>query len=116
VTALERVERALEAAEAREELGAFWALDREGALRAAAELEGQARGGRGPLAGIPVAVKDLYDVAGLPTSAGLTGSVPAARADAELVRRLRAAGAVPIGKTRSSAAPSRPTSSTETSR
>jgi Asp-tRNA(Asn)/Glu-tRNA(Gln) amidotransferase A subunit family amidase len=99
VTALERVERALDAAEAREELGAFWALDRERALRAAAEHDGEAPGRRGPLAGVPVAVKDLYDVAGMPTTAGLSGSVPPARADAELVRRLRAAGGVPIGKT-----------------
>jgi Asp-tRNA(Asn)/Glu-tRNA(Gln) amidotransferase A subunit family amidase len=99
VTALERVERALDAAEAREELGAFWALDRERALRAAAEHDGEAPGRRGPLAGVPVAVKDLYDVTGMPTTAGLSGSVPPARADAELVRRLRAAGGVPIGKT-----------------
>lgn len=99
MTALERVGRALDMAEAREELGAFWALDRERALRAAGELDSEARGRRGPLAGVPVAVKDLYDVAGMPTTAGLTGSVPPARADAELVRRLRAAGAVPIGKT-----------------
>lgn len=99
MTALERVESALDAAEAREELGAFWALDRERALSAAAELDREARGRRGPLAGVPVAVKDLYDVAGMPTTAGLGGSIPPARADAELVRRLRAAGAVPIGKT-----------------
>lgn len=99
MTALERVERALDTAEAREELGAFWALDREGARRAAAELDAEADGRRGPLAGVPVAVKDLYDVAGMPTTAGLSGSIPPARADAELVRRLRAAGAVPIGKT-----------------
>jgi aspartyl-tRNA(Asn)/glutamyl-tRNA(Gln) amidotransferase subunit A len=97
VSALERVERALAAAEARTELGAFWALDSERARRAAGELD--AGGRRGPLAGLPVAVKDLYDVARMPTTAGLGGSVAPARADAELVRRLRAAGAVPIGKT-----------------
>ncbi len=91
------VERALAAAAAREELGAFWALDSEGARRAAAEVDARRR--RGQLAGVPVAVKDLYDVRGLPTTAGLAGDAPSARADAELVRRLRAAGAVPIGKT-----------------
>jgi aspartyl-tRNA(Asn)/glutamyl-tRNA(Gln) amidotransferase subunit A len=99
MTALERVERALAAAEARKELGAFWALDRERARRAAGEIDGAPRGRRGQLAGVPVAVKDLYDVTGMPTTAGLTGAVPPARADAELVRRLRAAGTVPIGKT-----------------
>jgi Asp-tRNA(Asn)/Glu-tRNA(Gln) amidotransferase A subunit family amidase len=99
VTALERVERALDAADACVELGAFWALDRERALRSAGELDGDAGGPRGPLAGVPVAVKDLYDVAGMPTTAGLSGSVPPARSDAELVRRVRAAGGVPIGKT-----------------
>jgi Asp-tRNA(Asn)/Glu-tRNA(Gln) amidotransferase A subunit family amidase len=98
VSALERVERALAAAESHAELGAFWALDREDARRAAAQLD-CAGGRRGPLAGVPVAVKDNYDVAGLPTTAGLPGDVPPATADAELVRRLRAAGAVPIGKT-----------------
>lgn len=99
MSALERVERALAAAEEREALGAFWALDAERARRAAGEMDRARRARRGPLAGVPVAVKDLYDVAGLPTTAGLTGAVSAARADAELVRRLRAAGAVPIGKT-----------------
>jgi Asp-tRNA(Asn)/Glu-tRNA(Gln) amidotransferase A subunit family amidase len=99
VTAVERVERALAAAVARTDLGAFWALDRDGARRAADELDGRAGARGGPLAGVPVAVKDLYDVAGMPTTAGLSGSVRPARGDAELVRRLRAAGAVPIGKT-----------------
>jgi Asp-tRNA(Asn)/Glu-tRNA(Gln) amidotransferase A subunit family amidase len=98
VSALERVESALAAAESRADLGAFWALDAERAPRAAAELD-RARGRRGPLAGTPVAVKDLYDVAGLPTTAGLPGEAEPAASDAELVRRLRAAGAVPIGKT-----------------
>lgn len=52
----------------------------------------------GPLAGVPFGVKDLFDLAGLPTTAGsaLRRSAPVARRDAEAVRRLRAAGAVPI--------------------
>lgn len=50
----------------------------------------------GPLAGVPYGVKDLFDVAGLPTTAGSAARAagPAAAADAEAVQRLRAAGAV----------------------
>src|SRR5499426_2239431 len=54
-----------------------------------------------PLCGIPVSVKDLFDVAGEPTLAGsvvLRGAAPAAR-DAAAVARLRSAGAIVIGKT-----------------
>jgi len=55
----------------------------------------------GPLDGIPVAVKDLFDVAGQPTSAGsLTRAhAPVAQQDAPVVQRLRAQGAILIGKT-----------------
>jgi aspartyl-tRNA(Asn)/glutamyl-tRNA(Gln) amidotransferase subunit A len=84
-------------------LGAFELVDADGALaqavRAAEELaEGV---DRGPLHGIPVAVKDVLAVAGLP----LTGSSRAldavpARADADAVARLREAGAVVLGTTR----------------
>ncbi|MBI3454107.1 MAG: amidase [Rhodospirillales bacterium] len=54
-----------------------------------------------PLAGIPVSIKDLFDVAGETTRAGSTALVgaPAAAADAPVVARLRAAGAVIVGKT-----------------
>lgn len=93
-TARQRVARALDEAEARADLGAFWALDRKGALVAAAGVEAAA-----PLAGIPIAVKDMFDVAGLPTTAGVPGAAPPATRDAEAVARLRRAGAVPIGKT-----------------
>ncbi|HEU0065753.1 MAG TPA: amidase family protein, partial [Sphingomonas sp.] len=50
----------------------------------------------GPLAGVPYGVKDLFDVAGLPTSAGSTlyADAPPAVRDAQAVERLRAAGAV----------------------
>lgn len=68
-----------------------------GAQRAEQALERGAPAG--PLHGVPVAVKDLIDVAGQPTRAGsqVTSGAPAS-ADAEVVRRLRAAGAVIIGK------------------
>lgn len=76
-------------------LHAFQALRREEALAETAEVDPSL-----PLACVPVAVKDNIDVAGLPTRQGsaATSAEPAAEDD-ELVRRLRAAGAVVIGKT-----------------
>ncbi len=70
----------------------------ERALAQAARVDALIAEGRdpGPLAGVPFGVKDLFDVAGLPTTAGaamLLGAPPAAR-DAEAVARLEAAGAV----------------------
>ncbi|HEX3826037.1 MAG TPA: allophanate hydrolase [Sporichthyaceae bacterium] len=53
----------------------------------------------GPLYGIPFAVKDNIDVAGLPTTAACPSRTRPAEADATVVSRLAAAGAVPIGKT-----------------
>ncbi len=76
-------------------LGAFWALDTDGALRSAERVDG---GEGGPLAGVTVAVKDCFDIAGLPTTSGVARDWPAATDDAEAVRRLRRAGAVPLGK------------------
>jgi len=56
-------------------------------------------GERLPLLGVPVAVKDDTDVAGEVTTCGSAGHGPAATDDAEVIRRLRAAGSVIIGKT-----------------
>lgn len=56
-------------------------------------------GDRLPLLGVPVAIKDDVDVAGEVTTYGSGGHRPAATSDAEVVRRLRAAGAVILGKT-----------------
>jgi amidase len=58
-----------------------------------------AAGVRKPLLGVPVAVKDDMDVAGEPTAFGCRGEFPPVTKDGEAVRRLRAAGAVIIGKT-----------------
>lgn len=54
-----------------------------------------------PLAGIPISIKDLFDVAGESTTAGsvFLSSAPKATSDAAVVRRLRAAGAIIVGKT-----------------
>jgi aspartyl-tRNA(Asn)/glutamyl-tRNA(Gln) amidotransferase subunit A len=54
-----------------------------------------------PLAGIPISVKDLFDIAGEPTTAGSVALADAAPAkvDAPIVQRLRAAGAVLVGRT-----------------
>ena len=84
-------------------IGAFVRVATDTALEEAAAADDALREGRepGPLHGVPVAVKDLVDVAGLPTEAGSPlrrGRV--AEADAEVVRRLREAGAVIVGKTR----------------
>ena len=54
----------------------------------------------GPLHGVPVAIKEEIDVAGCVTTFGGRGNSTPATADSEVVRRLRAAGAVIIGKTR----------------
>lgn len=85
-------------------VGAFVAIRRESALAEAAAVA--ARGdladpAAAPLAGVPIAVKDNVAVAGEPTRYGtaLTAAAPAS-ADHELVRRLRAAGAVIVGITR----------------
>jgi aspartyl-tRNA(Asn)/glutamyl-tRNA(Gln) amidotransferase subunit A len=75
----------------------------ERALREAAESAARLRAGapRGPLDGVPVAWKDLLDVAGTPTTAGsaLRRDAGAATADAPVVARLAAAGMVCVGKT-----------------
>jgi len=81
--------------------GAFWAtcLERAGE-EARNSSERWARGEARPLEGVPIAVKDLFDTEGVETTYGsgmFRGHVPAR--DAEAVRRVRAAGAIVIGKT-----------------
>jgi aspartyl-tRNA(Asn)/glutamyl-tRNA(Gln) amidotransferase subunit A len=90
---LERIERL------NPQLRAFVYVDREGALRAAQLADEQHGEDSGPLHGVPIAYKDIIDVAGLPTTAGsrVFASNVASR-DADLVERLRTAGAVCLGK------------------
>ena len=80
---------------------AFYTIDREGALAAAKEADAAlADGGDlGVLHGIPVGIKDLIDVAGLPTTANAPGRKTAlAETDALVIARLRQAGAIVLGK------------------
>ncbi|MGN6107151.1 MAG: Asp-tRNA(Asn)/Glu-tRNA(Gln) amidotransferase subunit GatA [Kofleriaceae bacterium] len=102
VTAVQLAEDSLARIDALDrELGAFLAVDREGALAAAREIDRQRADGAalGPLAGVPVTLKDNLVTRGLVTTAGskiLDGWVPPY--DAAVVERLRAAGAVILGK------------------
>ena len=84
------------------ELNAFITVMARSALEQARTAESQIGNGhwRGPLHGIPIALKDLIDTAGVRTTAAsalFADRVP--KEDAEVVRRLKAAGAVIIGKT-----------------
>ncbi len=86
-----------------EEIGAFAATCLDRARDEALAAAGAWRAGTptGPLCGLPLAVKDLFDTAGVETACGsdlLAGRIPAR--DAEVVRRAHAAGAIVIGKTR----------------
>jgi aspartyl-tRNA(Asn)/glutamyl-tRNA(Gln) amidotransferase subunit A len=86
-------------------LGAFVHVDAEGARQAAAAVDDAVARGDGerlgPLAGVPFGVKDLEDCAGMPTSHGslLYRDLGPVAADSTHVARLRAAGAIPVGKT-----------------
>ena len=101
VTSRSLVELALARIEAtRPTLNAFRVVRAEAALAEADAADRElAAGLRRPLLGVPVAVKDDMDVAGEPTAFGCRGEFPPAAADGEAVRRLRAAGAVIVGKT-----------------
>ncbi len=106
VTATDLVERALAAiAEAGAESGRiFVSTDETAARQAAAEADriyARGEGAEYPLLGIPISVKDLFDIAGQVSTAGsmaLRDTAPAA-ADAVAIARLRAAGAVIVGRT-----------------
>ncbi len=87
------------------DLNAFVYVDAERALVAAREVDAAVHDKRidelGPLAGVPFGVKDLEDCAGMPTTQGSRwfADSPAATTDSIHVGRLRAAGAIPVGKT-----------------
>ena len=105
VTSEELVERYLARIEAFDDQGpalnTIITLNPEAAATARAlDAERRATGPRGPLHGVPILIKDNYDMAGLPTTIGsiaMAGLMPPD--DAFQVRKLRAAGAVILGKT-----------------
>lgn len=99
IGALELADATLARIERREaELNAFITVTAEDARRRARAIDGRAA--RPTLAGVPIGLKDLFDVAGVPTTAGsklFATNVPAA--DSAIAVRLFAAGAVNVGKT-----------------
>ena len=104
ISALAVVESALERiARLNPALNAVVALRGDAALAEAEALDAQLAAGErpGPLAGVPVLVKDLEDVAGMRTTQGsrLFAEAPPAIADGLIPARLRAAGAIVVGKT-----------------
>ncbi|MEM5431373.1 amidase [Cupriavidus oxalaticus] len=102
ISATGLTEEALRRAQAsRQSVNAFAAIDRERALKAAAESDRRyGEGSQRPLEGLPIAIKDLIDTRGIETlygSAAYRGNVPAA--DADIVKALTGCGAIVIGKT-----------------
>lgn len=98
LSALELTESVLRRIERMDgELGAYLRVDADAALEQARALDGRADE-QLPLKGIPVCVKDLIDVAGLPTTAGSAAWRRTPGRDAAAVAKLRRAGAVIVGK------------------
>jgi allophanate hydrolase len=74
-------------------------VPRETAIARARELESDPAAGTLPLYGIPFAIKDNIDLAGVPTTAGCPAYAYSPERSATVVERLLSAGAIPIGKT-----------------
>jgi amidase len=91
---LERIERI------DPQLNSFRIVFPERALLEAQQVEARlSSGDERPLLGVPIALKDEHDLAGELTAYGTDGFVDPASADSEMVRRLREAGAIVVGKT-----------------
>jgi len=82
-------------------LNAWTWVDSAGAIAAARASDDRRAEGKplGRLDGVPIAVTDAFDIAGMPTGLGLPGHPGLASEDAQVIRRLRGAGAVFLGKT-----------------
>lgn len=101
ITSTELVEQTLSAiAETQPTLNAFRVAREDGARAEAAEADRRlAAGERLPLLGVPVAIKDDVDIVGETTEIGCPGEFPVKTEDCAMVRRLREAGAIVVGKT-----------------
>jgi Asp-tRNA(Asn)/Glu-tRNA(Gln) amidotransferase A subunit family amidase len=103
ISAVELVRVSLTRIDEARDLNAVVRVRVDEALAEAAEIDRATRRGvsLGPLAGVPLLVKDIEDVAGLPTTFGslLHRDAPPALVDGLVPRRLRAAGAIVVGKT-----------------
>lgn len=104
VTSREAVEASLARIDLVQPLVHAWvSIDRDGALAAADRFDATRRPGEtlGPLSGVPFGVKDIIDVAGVPTRCGsrMLADAPPAAQDADCVARARAAGGIVVGKT-----------------
>jgi indoleacetamide hydrolase len=101
ITSTALTSAAIARAKANTKLNAFITLDEAGAMKAAAAFDAsRKKGACKSLGGVPVVIKDNIEVAGLPSTAGtpaLKGFVP--KKDAPVAAKLRAAGAIIIGKT-----------------
>jgi aspartyl-tRNA(Asn)/glutamyl-tRNA(Gln) amidotransferase subunit A len=95
------VETCLARIQTRRSLNAFITVRDREALAEAREAEADIKAGRyrGPLHGIPISIKDLVDVTGTSTTSGSALPARDPAVDATLVRRLKEAGAIVIGKT-----------------
>jgi aspartyl-tRNA(Asn)/glutamyl-tRNA(Gln) amidotransferase subunit A len=103
LTPIDLIEHCLKQIDRHEEKVRAWVLvDRDGARAEAERLTAELKKGqrRGPLHGIPIGVKDIIDVFDWPTAAGSTlWAKSIARKDAEVIKKLRQAGAIFLGKT-----------------
>jgi aspartyl-tRNA(Asn)/glutamyl-tRNA(Gln) amidotransferase subunit A len=99
LSALELAEATLERIERLDGgLNAYLHLEPGAVLDQARAADRRAAADRGPLDGIPLCIKDVFHVAGVPTTAGAAGWVRQPTRDAAAVARVRAAGAVMVGK------------------
>ncbi|MEV0662160.1 amidase [Actinomadura luteofluorescens] len=100
ISSSDLVEESLEAIGRGESLGAFRVVRAEAAAQEALQADKRlAEGERLPLLGVPVAIKDDTDIAGETTPFAVAGDHRPVARDGEVVRKLRAAGAVIVGKT-----------------
>ncbi|MGQ9511343.1 MAG: amidase [Thermaceae bacterium] len=100
-TPLDLLEEALDRARAYRDRNALVHLDEEAARKEAAALTQELKEGRprGPLHGLPLTVKDLFPVRGMPTRAGTRAPLPPLAEEARAVTRLKEAGALILAKT-----------------